>query len=334
MLSLVSNSRQLIKRLAAWENTPTTFKAPYVNSSAECLAKFGARLATGAISSMPVVATATTAFPLVAAWYGGTLGLGGGAVAASALWFFRRNHNQGVKETLERQTEERHRKTKGQEQTLKTQIIESLGGDTAISAPRSKPAELKSGLLEYREEHFPVDKAVVKSDNSAKMTVFGLRIQDKVTRDIHYVSVSYAGGKLQIESPEEPDLRWSVSTFSQIANKTHSRFELVPPQGKELTLLQQKVLPMVKMVKEHDGAIKELQKLEPQVEAQTELIKKLLEIVEDLREEVATLKGTAPKPLQKRTLTSPLRLSRDRSHLRLSGAGVGITEPIELTVNA
>lgn len=290
-MTLIQKTREAITNIAKWETSPTDFKQSIAKGSALYLAKKGTSLFTGAISSTPVVAVATAApFIATALAYSSpqvrvaaSLIAAGTTAAATGLWFFRRNHNAGVKAGEEQWAAARQREAQSKEQGLKTSLVRTLGGEAAIAPARIKPVELVSGLFDFREESFPADKAIVKVENSKKYTVYGLRIQDKVTKDVYYASVSYVGAKLQIVAPEMPV---SVTSYmlEAIASRKHNRYELVPPQGKELTLLQERVNRMEPKVQAHDVSIARLEhsnaELQAKVETLTELVTRLTRTLE------------------------------------------------------
>ncbi|MCE5317774.1 MAG: hypothetical protein LLG04_10535 [Parachlamydia sp.] len=292
---LVTGAGQKVKNYAKWENTPTTFKAPYIASSLDCLAKYASSYATYVTTSTPFVVGASMIPNVYGPLANCSPQLRAVAVATTlgALWFFRRNHAAGVKEAQELKTVEQNRATQTKEQRLKASLIMAFGAG-AIGTARINPVELVSGLFEFREESFPADKAVVQVDNSKKSTVYGLRIQDKVTKDVFYANVYYAGGKIQIEAPEMP-VRLNEYSLDAIAEKRHSRYELVPPQGKELTLLQERVNRMEPKVNAHDVSIKRLEnsnaELQAQVQTLTTLVTRLTRTLEAQTAKASTPAG-------------------------------------------
>lgn len=294
-MNLLEKARTQIKSLAEWENSPTKMEAPYVRSSAVTLGKFVTKTAANALSSLPVVSVAT-AIPFVSATVAfsfpqvrlaTSLVAAASATGAAALWFFRKSHTASVDATLEKQKQEAEKK-------LQATLVNSFGGESAIGASRGKPSELSSGMLEFKAENFPADKAVVKAETGKKATQYGLRLVNKTTKEPLYITVGYAGGKLKIETPSNPALVLSPTALDKITDGSHATYELVAPQGKELTLLQDRLSKLETSAKEGAREIAALKRANKELEGK----------VEGLTKTIATL-VTAQEAIQKKLAAIP-----------------------------
>lgn len=271
------------KDLGKWQNSPTDLKPLLSNPLDNVGPAFavGGKFLMRTITSMaknPIVIAGASTLPTLIGPLANTSPSVRAAVAATTmatLWYFKKNHDVGAKEAADQKAADQARKIQAEELALNTSLIRSFGGEASIGLARTKPMELATGLFQFSEENFPADKAIVRVDNSKKATVYGLRIVDKVTKDVYYATVSYAGGKLQIFAPEMPTTI-TAWTIDQIANKRHNRYELVAPQGKELTLLQERVNRMEPKVQEHDRAIMKLEQSNAELQAKVETLEDLL----------------------------------------------------------
>lgn len=304
-MTIISKSREAIKAVAQWETSPTDWKKSLTRGAATHLAKRATSVATNTITStivmsgvtMAPIMGAAIAYAAPQARTAAALITLGTSAAAAGLWFFKRNHDAAVKASEAKWTALSQAEIKAKELELNKAFVAKLGGDASIGQPRIKPTELANGLFDFREESFPNDKAIVKIDNGKKSTVFGLRIQDKLTQDVYYAAVSYEGGKLKFDVPQLP-YRLTEWGLNNIISRNHDRYELVAPQGKILTLLQEKVNRMEPMVLSHDRSIVQLKHSNAELKAQVETLTELVHRLTLMQEAQAAAKGATSEDTQ------------------------------------